>query len=94
MPYVITPPSITLPDNKPLVFRSKGVLSAGVAGLVCQATAEDSNGNLHPTAEFTIEQVKNSLPSGDRAAFEAAMTLAFTAIAAYTMAQLQAVEQP
>lgn len=92
--YVITQPDITIADTAPLKFRTSGTLAGGVGSLVCRTTAQDTNGSLHDTPEFTIAQVKASLPVGDQAAFEAAVALAFPAIAAYSMAALGAVEQP
>lgn len=94
MPYVITQPDITIADTAVLKFRTKGSLAAGVGGLKCQTEAEDTAGGLHSTAEFTIADVKASLPGGDQAAFEAAVTLAFGVIASYSLNATGAVQQP
>jgi hypothetical protein len=94
MPYVITQPDITISDSAVLKFHTKGSLAAGVGGLTCQTEAEDTAGGLHATPEFTIADVKASLPGGDQAAFEAAVNLVFGAITAYSFAVMGAVQQP
>ena len=92
--YVITQPDITITDTAVLRFRTRGTIAAGVGGLVCSTEAEDTIGGLHVTPEFTIADVTASLPGGDQAAFEAAVALAFSTIAGYSLAALVAVETP
>lgn len=92
--YVINQPDITISDAATLRFRTRGTIAAGVGGLLCSTEAEDTNGGLHVTPEFTIANVKASLPGPDQAAFEAAVTLVFGTIAGYSLAALGAVETP